>query len=547
MTRTRLVPVLVVALGLASIAAISLFQQRSVDSRDAQLKLANIKIELNQLQTTPFQASPTTGGDPLSAGARMRTGKQRIARTLGELRADAPPAELERVSGPLRADYAALDEIYWIGASGREYGPRADRLAGISRGFGAAATELLDAAGAHYHERADRSQRQATLASGAVILLLLGAFWWFYRRSVRARAIGESLMQENQRLLAASRVEALSDSLTGLRNRRALINDITARIEEATEERPMILALFDLDGFKQYNDTFGHQAGDSLLTRLGERLEMATEGRAVAYRMGGDEFCVLGPAGEDGGKAVVSLAAAALSAIGDAFEIGCSYGVAQLPAEAGTGSDALDVADQRMYAHKAGRSSASRQSTDVLLQVLSERSLGLHRPLGDVARLARLMAESFELPEHEVKRVELAAELHDIGKTAIPDAILNKPGTLDSEEWEFIRRHTLVGERIVRAAPSLAHTADLVRSCHERPDGTGYPDGLAGDEIPLGAAIIAVADAFHAMVSERPYRAPMPVEAALAELRACSGTQFRPAAVQMFCAIARDETLVHAV
>ena len=164
----------------------------------------------------------------------------------------------------------------------------------------------------------------------------------------------------------------------------------------------------------------------------------------------------------------MSLAAAGLTAVGDAFEIGCSYGVALLPAEADSASEALRLADQRMYEHKAGRSSASRQSTDVLLQVLSERRIGLPEHLSDVARLARETAQAFKLPEHEVKRIALAAELHDVGKTAIPDTILNKPAKLDDEEWEFIRRHTLVGERIVRAAPSLAHTADLVRSCHER-------------------------------------------------------------------------------
>ncbi len=387
---------------------------------------------------------------------------------------------------------------------------------------------------------------EASVVSGGAILLLLAAFWWLYRRSARARSTAESLVQENKRLLAASRVEALSDSLTGLRNRRALMKDVAAHLEDATEERPIVLALFDLDGFKQYNDTFGHQAGDSLLTRLGERLEMATDGRALAYRMGGDEFCVLGRAGNDRGAETVSLASAALSAIGDAFEIGSSHGVAHLPTEATTGADALLLADQRMYEHKAGRASARRQSTDVLLQVLSERSLDRHRQPGDVDRLARLTAESFHLPEHEVKRIELAAELHDVGKTAIPDAILNKPGTLDAEEWEFVRGHTLVGERIVRAAPSLAHAAELVRSCHERPDGNGYPDGLAGEQIPLGARIVAVADAFHAMVSERPYRKAMEVDDALAELQGCSGTQFDPQVVTNFCALApaRHETVV---
>ena len=264
------------------------------------------------------------------------------------------------------------------------------------------------------------------------------------------------------------------------------------------------------------------------------------EGVGTAYRMGGDEFCVIAPLGATRTEEIPALASSALSETGDAFAIGCSYGIAQVPTEASSVVEALHLADQRMYEHKTGRSSASRQSTDVLLQVLSERSADLHEHLSDVARLTTLTAKRLELPEHEVTRVELAAELHDVGKTAIPDTILNKPGKLDAEEWGFMRGHTLVGERIVRAAPSLAYTADLVRSCHERFDGAGYPDGLAGDAIPLGASIIAVCDAFDAIVTDRPYRSARSSAEALAEIRRCSGTQFDPAVVEAFCALAEE-------
>ena len=370
------------------------------------------------------------------------------------------------------------------------------------------------------------------------MLLLLAAFGVVYRRSVRARSTAEGLVQENQRLLAVSREEAIRDSLTGLRNRRALINDLTRELPRASTDEPLILALFDLDGFKQYNDTFGHPAGDALLTRLGERTETALGGLATVYRMGGDEFCTLAPAGARGADEIAGLAAAALSESGDAFDIGCSYGITRLPTEAASVAEALRLADQRMYEHKAGRSSAGRQSTDVLLKVLSERSVDLQEHITGVARLAEMAAERLGLPRHEVKRIALAAELHDVGKTAIPDTILHKPGKLDAEEWEFMRRHTLIGERIIRAAPALAHTADLVRSSHERFDGDGYPDGLEGSAIPLGASIISVCDAFDAMVSERPYRHAMPVADAIAELRRCSGTQFRPEVVELFCQLA---------
>lgn len=120
--------------------------------------------------------------------------------------------------------------------------------------------------------------------------------------------------------------------------------------------------------------------------------------------------------------------------------------------------------------------------------------------------------------------MSLAAQLHDVGKSAIPDAILAEPGPLDAHEWQFVRRHTIIGERIVRAAP-ISHAAPLIRASHERVDGTGYPDALRGDQIPLGAQIIAVCDAFDAMTSARPYRAAMSVAEALGELQHCAGTQ----------------------
>jgi HD-GYP domain-containing protein (c-di-GMP phosphodiesterase class II) len=198
--------------------------------------------------------------------------------------------------------------------------------------------------------------------------------------------------------------------------------------------------------------------------------------------------------------------------------------------------DALRVADQRMYAHKNGnRTSAGRQSTDVLLQALAERHSDLGDHLGQVADLAAATAAKLRLGDEEVEQVRVAAELHDVGKVAIPDAILDKPESLDDEEWEFIRRHSEIGERIVAAAPALAPVAKLVRSVHERWDGGGYPDGLGGGDIPLGARIVAVCDAFDAMTSDRSYRCAMPVADALAELRRCAASQFDPDVVEAFC------------
>ena len=195
-----------------------------------------------------------------------------------------------------------------------------------------------------------------------------------------------------------------------------------------------------------------------------------------------------------------------------------------------------------MYERKnGGRRSAGDQSKAVLVRALSERHPDLISHSADVSRMAELVARRLDVAEDQLEPIRHAAELHDVGKVGIPDAILSKPGPLDAEEWAFMRRHTIIGERIVAGAPALAQVGRLVRSSHERWDGTGYPDQLAGEEIPIGSRIIAVCDAFDAMLSERPYKAGRSTSAALAELRRCAGTQFDPAVVEAFCAVTADE------
>ena len=332
------------------------------------------------------------------------------------------------------------------------------------------------------------------------------------------------------------REAALTDALTGLPNRRSLVHDLEQ--SGATPDKPCVLMLFDLDGFKAYNDGFGHPAGDALLARLGRKLQDAVKDEGVAYRMGGDEFCILAAAGADGVERIEEIARTALTEHGEGFSITASGGSVLMPTEADEPSEALRKADQRMYARKSsGRASAARQSTDVLMTLLAERSPELGAHLDEVAELCEATGERLRLPEEEMGHLLRAASLHDIGKAAIPDGILTKTGPLDEAELAFIRRHTLVGERIVGAASALTEAAKLVRWSHERFDGAGYPDGLTGHDIPLGARIIAVADAFDAMTSGRPYRPKVTVEAALAELRRCAGTQFDPDVVEAFAAV----------
>ncbi|MEA2125993.1 MAG: hypothetical protein QOI80_2775, partial [Solirubrobacteraceae bacterium] len=236
------------------------------------------------------------------------------------------------------------------------------------------------------------------------------------------------------------------------------------------------------------------------------------------------------------------LAAAALHEEGESFTITCSYGAVVVPDDATDGDAAVRLADRRMYSQKnGGRTSASRQSKDVLVQALQERNPELGQHHDDVGRLAESTAQKLGLSHELVEQMRTAGELHDVGKVAIPDAILNKPGSLTDSEWEFVRRHSEIGERIVAAAPALGEIGPLVRGIHERWDGQGYPDGLAAHAIPLGARVVAVCDAYDAMITERPYQRAMAPALALGELRRCAGTQFDPDVVEAFGLVMLDD------
>ena len=364
------------------------------------------------------------------------------------------------------------------------------------------------------------------LAAVAIVLVIVRAAWTF---------------RENLKLLVASRREAVTDALTGLGNRRQMQGALERALAEGADSTAAVFAMFDLNGFKAYNDRFGHLAGDTLLAHLGARLRDAIGPAGRAYRPGGDEFCVLLDRDLAQRDMRMAAALAALSAEGDGFSVTASYGTVLIPSEAPTPTRALRLADDRMYAHKGVRRGASgQQMHDVLLGLLRERQPELHHHLCQVGRLATAIGRRMGMSSEQLDELRRAAELHDIGKAAIPDAILNKPGPLDEAEWTFMRRHTVVGERILALAPALAPVAALVRSSHERWDGRGYPDGLAGTAIPLGARIVFVCDAFDAMTSDRPYAPSRSADAALAELRRGAGAQFDPDVVRVFEAIRRE-------
>jgi diguanylate cyclase (GGDEF)-like protein len=380
-------------------------------------------------------------------------------------------------------------------------------------------------------------ERLATVPTIAAILSLLTM------AAVVARLVLS--LRESQGEVRTSVRESRTDALTALANRRALMGDLKRAIESRPATGSLrLLVLFDLDGFKLYNDTFGHPAGDALLCRLGERLQRFTVGKGRAYRLGGDEFCLLAECTAAEVDGIVAGAVAALSERGEGFAITASQGSVLLPSEAGGVEAAMQLADRRMYANKVSeRTSAGSQSRDVLLAALRERQPSLAEQAVDIAELARSVAEELGMEAEQRDETYRAAQLHETGKMAIPDAILNKPGPLEQSEWEFVRKHTLIGERIIASAAALVPVARLVRSSGERWDGSGYPDSLRGEQIPLGARVVAVCEAYAAMVSERPYSVAMKPSRALEELERGAGTQFDPAVVAAFVRVAAGREL----
>jgi two-component system cell cycle response regulator len=381
-----------------------------------------------------------------------------------------------------------------------------------------AAGVLVYATTTHVHPLA------VALALATVVLVLLRTVLTF---------------RENTRLLEHSVFESLTDALTGIANRRKLVSDLEELLAEATGEDRHLLVIFDLNGFKDYNDAFGHPAGDALLARLASKLQAAVEPEGRAYRMGGDEFCALIPSSE----ALLDRAASALHEEGESFVVSTAFGAVALPSEAAEASTALRLADERLYAHKQQLSAGRSGPHEVLLRAFAEREPQLRAHLAGVAELAAAVGDELGLDDEKLEELRLAAELHDVGKLSIPDAVLLKPGPLSDEERSFVEQHTVVGQRILGGAPALRGVGDIVRSSHERWDGGGYPDGLKGEEIPLASRVIAICDAFSAMTTDRPYRRRLSRAEAIAELRACAGTQFDPDLAAIACNVLENEPL----
>lgn len=341
----------------------------------------------------------------------------------------------------------------------------------------------------------------------------------------------------NARRYHVTKTQADRDPLTGLLNHRSFHEAVDRALGGQEDPGGTCVVLFDLDNFKRVNDEDGHGGGDRLLRAAAAALESACRRGDLAFRVGGDEFALLLTGIDERSAAdVAARTCAAIAALDP--RLGASSGLVALSRDA-TKSRLLEQADKRLYtAKRAGRAPAratSERSTAAAQATVAAlvAALEAHHPASashcvDVAELSVLVAARLGANHAERELVRQAALLHDLGKLAIAPELLGKPGPLEPHEWDVIRTHPDRGAEILLRAPGLGGVAAAVRASHERWDGGGYPNGLAGREIPFAARVVAACDAYDTMVAERPYSPARTPEAAIAELRERAGSQFDP-------------------
>jgi len=371
---------------------------------------------------------------------------------------------------------------------------------------------------------------------------------------IAAGGMVRALRERVERLIEQLRDAARTDVLTGLFNRRGFEELFETELERSQRnQRPMSLLVGDLDRFKSLNDRFGHKKGDEALQIVSKVLRTHKRKIDTAARIGGEEFAVIVP--EAGEHDAYILAERLRLKVRQAFsehEAGMtiSFGVATFPKHGATNESLLISGDQALYAAKElGRdrsvihnpeiasalaSAASRRLAQkeaylstvlALAEALDIRASGTTEHSQRVGRYAEMTARELELPAEAVDRVRIGGVLHDIGTIGVADSVLGQPGPLGSEDWAEVKKHPEVGARMLESA-TVEDISVWIRSHHERPDGTGYPSGLSGEDIPLEARILAVADAYEAMTADRPHRSKLTPAAARERLLAGAGTQF---------------------
>jgi diguanylate cyclase (GGDEF)-like protein/putative nucleotidyltransferase with HDIG domain len=351
-------------------------------------------------------------------------------------------------------------------------------------------------------------------------------------------AVQAAIALTNARLYEAQEQLAARDPLTGLLNRRELQEQVNREIDRCRRHGGGFgVVVLDLDGFKLINDTSGHSAGDAALQHVADVLEESVRGSDLAFRMGGDEFALLLTGGPDRAGALASAHRVCQAISSADRRVKASHGVAIWPADGIEADTLLVAADRRLYAMKGERSRRLLADTvAILFGALEAKDAYTAEHTREVAELAQRLGRRMGMCEDELLTLHHAAMLHDIGKIAVSTAILTKPASLTDAEFAEIKQHTLAGVRMLERIEEFAPVLPMIRSAHERWDGDGYPDGLAGEQIPFGARVICACDAYHAITSDRPYRAARSVDEAVEELKRCAGTQFDPVVIEALVA-----------
>ena len=374
---------------------------------------------------------------------------------------------------------------------------------------------------------------------------------------------------ENSRLYAEVEEQARIDELTGLLNRRSLDEAIASEISRHSRYGGVFsLIILDIDSLKNVNDSYGHLAGDELLKRIGSAMKTTLRSADQAFRYGGDEFAIVLPNTPiDAANQVAGRIRKQIATKMQASDISvtASLGLASWPADGLNTTDLIAAADAALYQAKRDGGNRSHCASGTLLP-LDEVVVGSGDGQDDdalntiyalaatvsarndyssshwrrVKEYAVALAEALNLEPPEIRKVETCALLHDIGKIGVSENILNKRGKLTAQEWKIIKEHPQVGTNIVSHARQLAPCLPGILHHHERYDGNGYPEGLKGEDIPLEARILGVADAFAAMTADRPYSEALPLEEALEEIRRGAGTQFDPYLVVVFLSIVKN-------
>jgi diguanylate cyclase (GGDEF)-like protein len=400
--------------------------------------------------------------------------------------------------------------------------------------------------------------------------------------SVKASAKGRGLENRLARAintisakLAETTDAAATDKLTGVANRRALLVELFNEVERANRyERPLSVAFVDIDHFKAVNDSYGHSVGDDVLRGVAQAISSNLRATDMVGRYGGEEFMlILTETNVEEGAVLTEklrniVANERFAADGQTVSVTISIGIAGGVGARLTSDALVRDADAAMYSAKslgrnqtyifaepdedarvprapisaAGRMraieigmAAREAATASLTSVIAPLPHYRGQPSPLIATIVEAMARTLALPEVEVDRIRTAALLHDVGKVAVPQDILEKPSALTSAEWRAVVQHPRIGQVILEQAAALKDAVPIILHHHERFSGHGYPFGLRGSEIPLGARIVAIADAYDAMTHDRPYKRAMDHESAVRELRRHAGTQFDPELVALFC------------